>query len=338
MRKIIGKKLRSDKGASLVAALLLFVICAVVGSIIIAAASSAMGRLSESENGDDGSHDRYVLTSFVKLLEAATGDLPVNGITFYADHRCYIDSSWTYYYADRDSSGNFVSGNSSDVEAWPTLDDSLTANLTTADDLKTMFNNMAMQFISENWRIAGEDDTTSKSDYVTRGWIRDTVPDDTDWMLSQYNESVKSKTETLKMALDGTEDSVWCIITMDPDLDIHIVVYIAKSDDPEADKEAATQIYYVEIPLSSDALLQYKQDTDITRYRYVTYKVEDEEGEVTKVTELMTLSEYAKLDKTTILSQETWRYYNVSRQLTFTNFTWDDAQVSTIEPDVQQEN
>ena len=348
----ITAKLRREDGASLVAALLLFVICAVVGSVILSAASSAMGRLSESDNGDDGSRERYVLTSFIKLLDASSGEVPVNDAEpFTSSYECFVDSSWTYYEVGQtsdgrlfpavDEEGEYVSGTASEFETWPALSEDLTEDIDKASDLQGIFTGMAMQFISENWNSGDTEDTSGG--YVTAGWIRDSVPDDSDWILGSFDRSIKSKTIDLKFTLDGTSedyaDSVWCEITMDPNLDIHMTVYRAQSDDMESDKAAASLIYYVEIPLSEDALIKYEQDTDVARYKLVTYltgETDETTGEALTATTLLSDSEYEEFDKTTIVKQEVWRYYNVNRSLQFTNFVWDTAEVTTIEPDIQQ--
>ena len=41
------RKLRSDRGASMLLALLLFLVCAVAGSVILASGTAAAGRMSE---------------------------------------------------------------------------------------------------------------------------------------------------------------------------------------------------------------------------------------------------------------------------------------------------
>lgn len=63
--KEIRKKLRSERGASITYALLLFLVCAVVGAVVLVAATSASGRLS----GLAGTDQRYYsVTSAAELI------------------------------------------------------------------------------------------------------------------------------------------------------------------------------------------------------------------------------------------------------------------------------
>ncbi|MDD6366784.1 MAG: hypothetical protein PUG17_06995 [Stecheria intestinalis] len=75
MKRIAAKaeqKLRSQEGASLMVALLFFVMCAAVGSMILAAASSSAGRISGLETG---SREQEELQLYARYLEhELTGD------------------------------------------------------------------------------------------------------------------------------------------------------------------------------------------------------------------------------------------------------------------------
>ena len=65
LRKQIFNKLSSARGASLTMALLLFLVCAVVGSVVLAAGTAAAGRISERAQSDQ----RYfAVTSAAELL------------------------------------------------------------------------------------------------------------------------------------------------------------------------------------------------------------------------------------------------------------------------------
>lgn len=71
MRKAIIRKIKSRKGASLSIAMLLFMVCAVVGGIILAAATAAGGRVNELAEADKR---YYSVTSAAELLaEAISG-------------------------------------------------------------------------------------------------------------------------------------------------------------------------------------------------------------------------------------------------------------------------
>lgn len=61
----MNKKLRSQSGASLLLALLLFLVCAVIGSVVLTAGTAAAGRLSEMAEMDQR---YYSVTSAAELL------------------------------------------------------------------------------------------------------------------------------------------------------------------------------------------------------------------------------------------------------------------------------
>ena len=64
--KRIRRKLNSRKGASITFALLLFLVCAVLSSVIIVAATAASGRMSKIAETDQR---YYAVTSAAELLK-----------------------------------------------------------------------------------------------------------------------------------------------------------------------------------------------------------------------------------------------------------------------------
>lgn len=68
MKRLILKKLRSNEGASLTYAILLFLVCAVVGSIVLTAGTIASGRLAEKAEMDQR---YYHVTSTAEFLKDA---------------------------------------------------------------------------------------------------------------------------------------------------------------------------------------------------------------------------------------------------------------------------
>lgn len=66
MKKRILKKLRSERGASITFALLLFLVCAVVGSVVLAAGTVAAGRIANMARMDQ---KYFSVASAVQLLE-----------------------------------------------------------------------------------------------------------------------------------------------------------------------------------------------------------------------------------------------------------------------------
>jgi hypothetical protein len=70
VKKPISKKLRSKRGASITFALLLFLVCAVIGSVVLAAGTAASGRLSKLTEMDS----RYYSVNSAAELLAETLD------------------------------------------------------------------------------------------------------------------------------------------------------------------------------------------------------------------------------------------------------------------------
>ena len=65
MKKTILAKLKSDSGASLMAALLFFIMCATVGSIILAAATASSGRLAGLKRNEQA---HYAVSSAAEMF------------------------------------------------------------------------------------------------------------------------------------------------------------------------------------------------------------------------------------------------------------------------------
>ena len=70
----VGRKLRSGAGATLIVALLFFLLCAVVGSSVLAAGSATMSRVV---NQRKEAQDYYTLTSAAELLRDEIAACPV---------------------------------------------------------------------------------------------------------------------------------------------------------------------------------------------------------------------------------------------------------------------
>ena len=66
MKKTVVEKLKSESGASLALALLFFLICAVIGSVVLSAATASSGRLS---NIADNDQRYYSVTSAAVLVK-----------------------------------------------------------------------------------------------------------------------------------------------------------------------------------------------------------------------------------------------------------------------------
>ena len=66
MKKLILKKLRSNEGASLTFAIMLFLVCAVIGSIVLTAGTIASGRLAEKAEMDQRYYNVTSVAEFLK--------------------------------------------------------------------------------------------------------------------------------------------------------------------------------------------------------------------------------------------------------------------------------
>lgn len=100
----VQRKIEDRSGASLSVALLFFLVCAIVGSILIAAASAAMGRMKNIEQGEQ---DRYAVDSAMELIAEKMGG---GEVTFTAsmfannpDKRLLVQSITTGDDEDEDS-------------------------------------------------------------------------------------------------------------------------------------------------------------------------------------------------------------------------------------------
>lgn len=67
---MIKRKLRSDKGASITFALLIFLVCAVISSVVLVAATASSGRISNQAETDQR---YYSVTSAAELLKELIG-------------------------------------------------------------------------------------------------------------------------------------------------------------------------------------------------------------------------------------------------------------------------
>lgn len=121
MNRLVGKKLKSKSGASVALAILVFLVCALVGSTILAAATSSSGTLTTTWGADK---DSYALKSAAKILKPSfegqvwTADTTklVNGklpAVSTADLKTLYDamSTTTYNGAQADVNLTFTVGN-----------------------------------------------------------------------------------------------------------------------------------------------------------------------------------------------------------------------------------
>ena len=90
----LTKKLKQSRGSSLSFALLLFLVCAVIGSVVLTSASAAVGRVSENYDYDQ----RYfAVTSAAELLRDT---LDGRSVTFTLTKTSELTQTTTYTFAD----------------------------------------------------------------------------------------------------------------------------------------------------------------------------------------------------------------------------------------------
>lgn len=100
---VLKRKLNNQKGASITWALLIFLVCAVVGSVVLVAGTVAAGRMSKLAESD---RRYYAVTSTAGFLRDALGQKVTVDRTAY-----YTSSGVSYEIAFKDESGNTLSDN-----------------------------------------------------------------------------------------------------------------------------------------------------------------------------------------------------------------------------------
>lgn len=83
LNKVLKRKLNSNEGASLMVALLFFVMCATIGSIILAAATASSGRLKNLEKEDQTYYATSSAAQAISDLVAGKGANTGSKIQFY---------------------------------------------------------------------------------------------------------------------------------------------------------------------------------------------------------------------------------------------------------------
>ncbi len=114
---LIHHKLRSRRGASLSIALLLFLVCLAVASVVLAAGTAASGRLSELREADQR---YYSVTSAAELVRDMIGDQTV---TFTQERTTYasgdddsVDTEWNKDVLLENATIQLVFGSTDDVD------------------------------------------------------------------------------------------------------------------------------------------------------------------------------------------------------------------------------
>lgn len=103
MSTVVRKKLKSREGASLMAALLVFLVCAMVGSVVLTAAATSAGRASKADT--PANRQRYSLESAARLINDDLTAVDTTSTTASnSSEDIRLHESWSY----RTVAANFV--------------------------------------------------------------------------------------------------------------------------------------------------------------------------------------------------------------------------------------
>lgn len=313
------QKLKSQQGASLMVALLFFVMMAVIGSVILAAASAGMGRVKDEDEGDQ---ERYALYSAAKLVvnafagESAFG---TNGDTSTANWELqtqapvsyYIDSESGEYYNDSKLTRKFDSNST----PWPDTGDFF--EKPTADNLSEIREALGKAILSKYWTQNG----SGKN--ILTSWEEGTTVNWEDWVKTSSSESDRDEEkkkdaegETFSFVIapdqDWTKDTekgrykVRVTLVIDPYFNVKGTLNGLPDDQNDTDYLTG-QKYFISIPFATEARF--------------AYTCENKQKDVPE-----------KLGNTNRYSTHVSEY----RKVSFYDFRWQktrQATITTVDPD-----
>lgn len=155
IRSLCKQKMKSEGGASLAVALLFFIVCAVVGSIIIAAAMSSAGRMSGITSADA---QRFALDSARDLIEDTMLSDPEDDETWYVNESEIQASVGSETWKGFSPKGGSLTSNLSDFQE---------VKLSMAEELYRIY--WKSGEIRDSWPQAIADSSTQGA--VTRGAV-----------------------------------------------------------------------------------------------------------------------------------------------------------------------
>ena len=202
---MMRRKLKSENGASLALALLFFVICAMVGSVVLAAATAAAGRIANLQKSDQA---RYTLESAADLIESQ-----LTGWSYVRTGATKTDEAGKVRSAPQGTSGtrtdydlNVTSGNA-------------VLSTANANCMVSVFG-LSKQISDVRWK----DGSATRSDYGTDpGKITEAV------RASVTGETYQRK---LIFTLGGDQNAVlpvYAEVSIEPDYTIYANLYVCKA-------------------------------------------------------------------------------------------------------------
>lgn len=241
------EKLNSNTGASLAVALLFFVFMAVVGSVILAAAASGMGRIKDE---DQGNQERYALYSAANLVvDAFSGK---DAFSFQGKNKPAAVTQEIDYFIDNDTGDRYTDDSLTVPWEW-TAEPVYEPASYEAKSLEDIRYQMSEPILKKNWAdIAANWDENN-----TLYWsslFSDSSDDNTDNHYP-YQFELTGDDDWSKEAPAFKEVDVK--LRIEDNLDIVGELSIHKQADEKLKKEVTGQKYYIRIPFSSDATVQY---------------------------------------------------------------------------------
>ncbi len=243
MRKNIQRKLNSQDGASLVIALLLFLVATIVGSVILTGATAAAGRVSQRR---ELKKERYALDSAAELIK--------NSLTNPTDGKLNAKFEATYIYDDENGT---VNGTMTGKEATFTIN-----GATPTDAIGQMIQTTAQQVITKLWKTeANNGKKSTEVDGLKDSWPQ--VENDSDkktegektvsdytlnsmtkaWICKNVDQSFVTGKLKITLSGEGTDDfpTVDVEITANQNGNMVITLKPSKREDSESGTEVHTQ-------------------------------------------------------------------------------------------------
>lgn len=311
----ITKKLRRESGASLSAALLVFLMCACVGSVVLAAGNTTAGRVSSPE--EQSNRERYAVSSAADLIMS---QMEKNSSMYQS---MSVSSSWKYTYTESDyevdaegnvnaggktlSEGSYVEssdwepdvkndGTTCDLSQYINMNDGrIVGSLSSADNFGILRDILSYGIYHHYWEeISGYSEESSEDPW-------DSMTAEDDWNPSGTYSINTDENDPIKISVDDFSD-VYCEIIMDQDFTMYIDVYCLETVND--------------------------QQTKVSE-KWLTYRTED--ASVTRNTALTEKSRVTGDLADTGLTN-TVVTYEADRSLTL-NVTWDTGSLTADKPE-----
>jgi hypothetical protein len=311
--RCVYRKLKSVKGATLMVALLFFLVCACVGSVILAAANTTAGRVSSVK--ESGNSERYAVSSALKLIRTEMNKQNTMSVTqsWNANYTVSIDSDGNYSEPTLDNGNKWVMAlNDSDWSGYvKTVGDSSNSNASTYLFNAEQLNNnaelyqirdlMAYQIYRHYWNtiINSQQDSTESSDSNSDPWYMLAMGTE-EWssILGENSDTTykitSSKPYEIKLD-DNSMKTVYAAFSMDSSFNFTVKLYTLE-DIPGSDSSS-------------------KEKTKEVNVRYLIYKPQT--------------SEINRVSSETVSSQDKSQIkYNMPRSVAL-SIVWDDGEIST---------